>query len=92
MTRFLTWPPTQLRHYQPYNNLADADKNSSPSVNSFNRPNKLESRSQTVDSGRNQTKNEPLLYFNALLNIRNATEEDAGEYLCMFFFFFFNFY
>lgn len=71
----LNWPPARLRQYQPYNSLANLDGTS----NSTYSHRKLESRSQT-----NHVKSDPLLHFNALLSIKNATEEDAGEYLCEF--------
>lgn len=74
----LNWPPARLRQYQPYNNPQSLD--SGASSNSTYGSRKLESRSQT-----NHVKSDPLLHFNALLSIKNATEEDAGEYLCEFF-------
>ena len=74
----LNWPPARLRQYQPYNSFAYLD---SP-TNSTHNNRKPESRSQT-----NHVKSDPLLHFNALLSIKNATEEDAGEYLCKFWFF-----
>ena len=70
----LNWPPARLRQYHPYNSLAGLDSSSPNSTYGSRRP---ESRSQT-----NHVRSDPLLHFNALLSIKNATEEDAGEYLC----------
>lgn len=80
----LNWPPARLRQYQPYNALANLEAAAASSNSSTYSNRKPESRSQT-----NHVKSDPLLHFNALLNIKNATEEDAGEYLCEFFVCFF---
>lgn len=80
----LSWPPSQLRQHHPFNSFIErsfssTNNDTNSTTNTLTTSKKLESRSQT-----NQIKNDPILYFNALLNIKNATEEDAGEYLCKF--------
>lgn len=79
----LNWPPVLLKQYQSLHGTAENSRSISSLNSTYTR--KLESRSQT-----NHVKSDSLLNFKALLNIKNATEEDAGEYLCMCLFNFFS--